>query len=1365
MKAAAAYVIISLAGCVGVGLVPAASSAPDSFQRDLQPLLKQYCIRCHSTAAHTGDLDLERFTSTSDVLKHPKVWQTVIEQLSLGEMPPKPMPQPSAAERARILAWAKGALRQAAQARAGDPGPVVLRRLNNAEYTFTIRDLTGVSTLEPAKEFPVDGAAGEGFTNTGNSLVMSPALVTKYLDAAKRIAAHAVLLPDGLRFSPQTSPSDWTNETLAEIRAIYNRFTESGGADTVTQQGIALDRSRGGALPLKKYLTASLAVRNGESVNRAARKAGLSPKYLSLLLQFMTQATPSPLSSDLRRRWRTARPEDVPAMAETIEEWQQTLWKFSSVGHIGKVDGPKAWMEPVTPIVSQQEFRTKLSPPALGNTVKLYLVAGDAGDGAAGDAVIWRDPQLTIPGRPPVRLRDVRALAGVLGEKRQQIISSTAQALNAAAGIGTDMVDPAARKAWFDYLGVTDGIAIDLPYLRQRIEKVGTHSFIQGWGGGKEPSLLANSTAQSVRIPGNMKGNGVAMLPTATHYAAVGWRSPISGSMRIDAVVNHAHVECGNGVTWSVELRRGGTRQRLGEGVTSRNVPSTVGPFEKVSVRSGDLVSLLIGPRDGNASCDLTSVELHVVGGEQEWSLSRDVASTVLAANPHADASGREGVWHFYSEPVAGAGSGTVIPGGSLLARWQAADNGVEKRQLAEALQKLLSSPPPAPDTPDGALFRQLTSLAGPLLTGAGLDAADINASSEWGIDPARFEGNNLRANAPSVLELRLPADLVADAEFSVTGVLDPTAGAEGSVQLQVLDFEPPIRRGLQPSKTLVKTASGTWTSNNQRVSYAMPVIVNDRSAAHKRVETAFEEFRQMFPASLCYTKIVPVDEVVTLTLFHREDHHLARLVLNDADQAKLDRLWDRLFFISGAPLKLVDVFEQLWQYATQDADPSKLEPLRQPINERAAAFRQQLLAAEPKHLQAVLDFADRAYRRPITAEEKQELRGLYTKLREQELPHEEAIRLTLARVLVAPAFLYRAEKAPPGPDPAPVSDWEMASRLSYFLWSSEPDQRLRAAAAAGTLRTPYGVAAEARRMLRDGRVRRMATEFGAAWLHIYDFDSLDEKSERHFPTFAKLRGDMYEESVQFFTDFFRNNRSVVSLLDSDYTFVNESLARHYGMDGVTGPEWRRIDGMKAHGRGGILGQASTLAKQSGASRTSPILRGNWVAEVLLGDKLPRPPKDVPQLPDDEANLTLTMRELTEKHTADARCASCHKRIDPYGYALEGFDAIGRWREKDLGGRPIHTKATVMDGSAIDGLDGLRQYLLTKGRDAYVRQFCRKLLGYGLGRAVQLSDEPLLEQMQKQVAAGNTQVGTIVEMIVRSRQFREIRGRDAVPEE
>src|SRR6266700_1266103 len=189
-------------------LLIVASALPCSaadYEKEIRPLLKQYCLGCHSTEKHKGDLDLERFTSLSEVRKHPKVWQGVVEQISLGEMPPKEKPQPAEAQRARLLGWANGVLDDVALAHAGDPGPVVLRRLSNAEYTYTLRDLTGVESLEPAKEFPTDSASGEGFMNVGSSLVMSPALLTKYLDAGKDIATHAVLLPDAIRFSPRNT--------------------------------------------------------------------------------------------------------------------------------------------------------------------------------------------------------------------------------------------------------------------------------------------------------------------------------------------------------------------------------------------------------------------------------------------------------------------------------------------------------------------------------------------------------------------------------------------------------------------------------------------------------------------------------------------------------------------------------------------------------------------------------------------------------------------------------------------------------------------------------------------------------------------------------------------------------------------------------------------------------------------------------------------------------------------------------------------------------------------------------------------------------------------------------------------------------
>jgi hypothetical protein len=253
----------------------------------------------------------------------------------------------------------------------------------------------------------------------------------------------------------------------------------------------------------------------------------------------------------------------------------------------------------------------------------------------------------------------------------------------------------------------------------------------------------------------------------------------------------------------------------------------------------------------------------------------------------------------------------------------------------------------------------------------------------------------------------------------------------------------------------------------------------------------------------------------------------------------------------------------------------------------------------------------------------------------------------------------------------------------------------------------------------------------------------------------------MAEESTLFFTDLFQHNGSVLNIIDADYTFLNEPLAQYYGIPGVSGAEWRRVDGVKKFSRGGVLAQATTLAKQSGASRTSPILRGNWISEVLLGERLPKPPKGIPPLPDDEAATEgVTVRQLVEKHVSDPKCAVCHERIDPYGFSLEAFDAIGGHREKDLGNRPIDTRVKAMDGAEFDGLEGLRNYLLTKRREAFMRQFCRKLLGYALGRTVQLSDEPLLTEMQSSLAANDYKVGAAIETIVMSRQFRQIRGVD-----
>jgi hypothetical protein len=425
---------------------------------------------------------------------------------------------------------------------------------------------------------------------------------------------------------------------------------------------------------------------------------------------------------------------------------------------------------------------------------------------------------------------------------------------------------------------------------------------------------------------------------------------------------------------------------------------------------------------------------------------------------------------------------------------------------------------------------------------------------------------------------------------------------------------------------------------------------------------------------------------------------------------------------------------------------------MRGPIKDRAQAFRELLVKSGPAHVESVLQFAGRAWRRPVSPAGRPGLNAYYQSLRQNEIPHEEAVHLLLARVLTAPAFLYKLEQPGPGTEPVPVADLELATRLSYFLWSSAPDEELRRVTESGELRDDKTLLAQTRRMLKDDNSQRLAVQFACQWLHVRDFDQNDDKNETLYPEFAALRKEMYEETTRFFADMFQNNGSVRDLLTADHTFLNEALARHYGIEGITGNDWRRVEGIKAHGRGGLLGMATVLASQSGASRTSPILRGNWIYETLLGERLPRPPANVPQLPE-AVPEGLTARQLIERHSSAPACAKCHSRIDPYGFALEQFDAIGRQRSQKT-----DTKSTLPGGKPIEGLQGLREYLATERQDDVLRQFSRKLLGFALGRELQLSDEPLLNEMQARLKAGDYRFHVLVETIVASPQFRNIRG-------
>ncbi|MBU6301741.1 MAG: DUF1592 domain-containing protein [Verrucomicrobia bacterium] len=404
--------------------------------------------------------------------------------------------------------------------------------------------------------------------------------------------------------------------------------------------------------------------------------------------------------------------------------------------------------------------------------------------------------------------------------------------------------------------------------------------------------------------------------------------------------------------------------------------------------------------------------------------------------------------------------------------------------------------------------------------------------------------------------------------------------------------------------------------------------------------------------------------------------------------------------------------------------------------------------------------FAARAWRRPLGREEAADLEVLYQRGVAAGMDRESAAREVLVRVLVSPNFLYKPEPRPaetvaaPGID-GPLSAWELASRLSYFLWSSMPDRELREAASGGSLTKPEVLAAQARRMLRDQRVEALAQEFAGQWLGFKGFEGADSVDQRKFPEFtAGLRADFAREPMIFFSKLFREDRPVGDITGGAYTFLNERLAHHYGVPGVTGPEFREVNVADRH-RGGVLGMGCILTKTSRPNRTSPVLRGDYLYHVILGQSSPPPPPNVPKLPEN-AVKPASLREALEAHRADQACSVCHDRIDPLGFALESFDPIGRFRAMDEAGDKIDDTGRLRDGTELAGIDGLRQYL--QEHQSEVReQFCRKLLGYALGRRVLTTDKALLAEMQSALDAQGGKVSAAVVTVVQSRQFRNAR--------
>jgi hypothetical protein len=369
----------------------------------------------------------------------------------------------------------------------------------------------------------------------------------------------------------------------------------------------------------------------------------------------------------------------------------------------------------------------------------------------------------------------------------------------------------------------------------------------------------------------------------------------------------------------------------------------------------------------------------------------------------------------------------------------------------------------------------------------------------------------------------------------------------------------------------------------------------------------------------------------------------------------------------------------------------------------------------------------------------------------------DKGIERALERVLVSPQFLFRIETQPANIAPGTayrISDLELASRLSFFLWSSIPDDELLDVAAAGRLKDPATLEQQVRRMLADPRSESMVTNFAAQWLYLRDIDT-KVPDILLFPDFDEtLRSAFRRETELFIDSVLRDDRSVLELLSGDYTFVNERLARHYGIPNVQGSHFRRVTFPPDSPRGGLLGQGSILAVTSYATRTSPVLRGKWVLENLLSAPPPPPPPDVPALKIEgaEPGKTLTMREAMTQHRANPACAGCHARMDPIGFSMENFDALGRWRDRDAGST-IDASGVLPEGTRFEGMPGLRKLLLDHSGE-FVSTVTEKLLMYAVGRNLQYYDAPAVRQIVRGAARDNYTLTSLVLGVVKSVPFQ-----------
>jgi len=1135
-------------------LVPTVGQPPSNFEvTDQQfnshviPLVRKYCSGCHGSSQAEADLNLEAFVKTSQVADAYPKWKRVLSRLEQREMPPVAAAQPGNAERKRATEALQDIFAHLAEVYAGDPGPVLLRRLTNAEYDHTIHDLTGVD-LRPAREFPGEGAAGEGFTNTGQSLTLSAELLDNYVDAAQRIASHALFPADGTIAFFDEPANDRPGKAIALLSERINARYEFLHPNPAEYYAAAWEFEH------RQALSSPLT-----SLDDAARQWKLSANYLKSIWMLLETEHPTLILHTLQDAWRSVSVESVrkasdsgglDAVRERVRVVFQEALIDGSDGVPGRVTG---WQKllcdnlggPQDVDVSNEiTVSLELPKPLTGETkepVRIHFLTTQVGD--AEGKIFFRDLRFVAP------------------EPEKEPDGS-----------------PDPEKKPLGPIRLYDWLARHAPKQ------------LEGLPWGKHPPDQ------------ELKDLPLVFIAPAVHSIEL----PATGALDLAGWTLQADVEL-------VSVKR------LGES-NARKMD-----FCQAMLRDGDLPSALPALWPGepilSTGGDQQIRVLASYGEFQKWYRSR-----------------------FAWRPNVAVGSEGDLRG---------------------------------PRTP--SFVREYRH---------------------------RFDPDNLLSRIKP--EYHTNTDGFGNLRF-----------------LTAHRYDAPLRR----------------------------LVLDDKQR---------REWDQL------YRDLWVVGRVPRLSLDNFKHENRTNLIEglgatnpNDAitlPDDKIEETIRRGFFI--------DFFGKGWQAASVDHALAIYHWIRRDLEQWEREYRK----IEPVQLQGLVSFAERAWRRPLQSSEAAQLRAFYEKTaRQPKMDRDVALRTLMVRILTSPDFLFRIEREPASNEASPVTDHELAVRLSYLLWASPPDPRLRRVADAGRLRDPKELTSQAVRMLKDTRVRRFVEEFFGQMYQFANFASHQGPDPQRFPEFtADLRTAMHEEPVRLLEKIVRDDRSVDEILFADYALVNRLLAQHYGLEVPyyvqDDQTWWQAEKVAREDRGGLLGMAAMLTRFSDSLRTSPVRRGVWIHHSVLGVKLPLPPMSVPELPTEEdSGDGLTLRERLARHREDEGCASCHAKFDGYGFALEGFDPIGRRRTTDSGGRRLDLRGSVQGGERFEGLAGLRDFLRLR-RNTFRRNLCEKLVGYALGRTILLADEQLVDRMMNKLEENEGRFSVLVATLVNSQQFRYRRGAGNLPE-